>query len=95
VADPTDEPYALVVAPTAARGLAARLPEAVAPAVLEFITADLLREPRRAGKPLHRELAGNWSGRRGTYRVLYEVDDPARVVRVADVYHRGDVYRRR
>ncbi len=34
-----------------------------------------------------------WSARRGTYRILYEIDDVERVVRVLDVSHRGDVYR--
>jgi mRNA-degrading endonuclease RelE of RelBE toxin-antitoxin system len=90
-----EEPYRLVVSPTASRALGTGLPAAVAAAVLEFITGDLLREPRRVGKPLLRELAGTWSARRGTYRVLYDVDDDARTVRVLDVQHRRDVYRRR
>ncbi len=48
----------------AARAIANGLPEAVAAAVLEFITGDLLREPRRVGKPLQRELgaAGRHAG---------------------------------
>ena len=49
--------------------------------------------PRRVGKPLQRELAGVWSARRGTYRVLYEIDKPKLTVRVVDISHRGDVYR--
>lgn len=79
------------------------LPEAVAAAVLEFITGDLLRSPRRVGHELQRELVGIWSARRGSYRVLYEIDDgdlpldptPVGAVRVLDVDHRSQVYRRR
>lgn len=63
--------------------------------MLEFLTGDLLYAPRRVGKPLKRELVGVWSARRGTYRVLYEIDERNRVVRVVDVNHRGDAYRRR
>lgn len=50
---------------------------------------------RRTGLASHSngELAGVWSARRGTYRILYEIDDVERVVRVLDVSHRGDVYR--
>jgi hypothetical protein len=31
--------------------------------------------------------------RRGTYRVIYRIDDKARVVTVVDIAHRRDVYR--
>jgi mRNA-degrading endonuclease RelE of RelBE toxin-antitoxin system len=49
----------------------------VAAAVLEFLQGDLLAAPRRVGHELRRELAGTWSARRGSYRVLYEIsDDP-------------------
>ncbi len=86
--------------PTAARALAKGLPEAVAAAVVELITGDLLRFPRRVGRELQRELAGTWCARRGSYRVLYEIDDKARgdepgEVRVLVVEHRRDAYRRR
>ncbi|MGO8896035.1 MAG: type II toxin-antitoxin system RelE family toxin [Streptosporangiaceae bacterium] len=33
------------------------------------------------------------SARRGTYGVIYRIDDKARVVTVVDVGHRQDVYR--
>ena len=81
--------------PTAARALAETLPEPVAAAVVEFIMGDLMRLPRRVGHELQRELAGTWSARRGSYRVLYEIDDSAGEIRVLDVDHRGQVYRRR
>jgi mRNA-degrading endonuclease RelE of RelBE toxin-antitoxin system len=33
------------------------------------------------------------SARRGTYRIIYRIDDESRTVTVADVDHRRDVYR--
>jgi hypothetical protein len=38
------------------------------------------KSPRRVGHPLHRELAGLWSARRGPYRVVYKIDDDSRSV---------------
>jgi mRNA interferase RelE/StbE len=87
--------YELIVTPPAAKAIAERLPEPVAAAVIEFLTTTLVREPRRVGKPLRRELAGVWSARRGTYRILYRVRDDAREVIVLRIEHRGDVYRPR
>lgn len=34
-----------------------------------------------------------FSARRGTYRVIYRIDDKARVVTVVDVAHPRDAYR--
>ncbi len=85
--------YELVVAPPAGRAIAEQLP--VAAAVIEFLTGSLIEQPRRVGKPLRRELAGVWSARRGTYRVLYRIrEDPHEVI-VLRVEHRGDAYRPR
>ena len=85
--------FELVFTPPARRALTVRLPETVAAAVLEFLTTALVQQPRRVGRPLRGELAGLWSARRGTYRVLYRVrDEPAEVV-VVRIEHRRDVYR--
>ena len=92
---PGDEPYELVVTPPAARALAERPSETVAAAVIEFLTTTLVHEPRRAGKPLRGELAGIWSARRGTYRVLYRIAENPREVVVLRVEHRRDAYRPR
>lgn len=81
--------YELVVTPPAARAIAEQLPEAVAAAVIEFLTGTLIRDPRRVGKPLRRELAGVWSARRGTYRILYRVRDETREVIVLRVERRS------
>lgn len=85
----------LVIAPTARRQLAERLPESVAFAAHEFIVGPLLDNPGRVGKRLHPPLDDRCAARRGTYRVIYRVDEAARTVTVVDVGHRADVYRPR
>ncbi len=87
--------YELVVTPPAARAISEYLSEPVAAAVIEFLTTTLIREPRRVGKPLRRELSGVWSARRGTYRILYRIREEPREVVVLRVEHRGEVYRPR
>ena len=87
------EPYELVVARPAARAIADDLPEAVAAAVIDFITGPLLLEPKRVGRELRNELAGIHSARRGTYRILYRINDDQRTVTVIRIDHRRDVYR--
>ncbi len=91
----TADDYELILTPPAARAIATQLPEPVAAAVIEFLTATLVREPHRVGKPLRRELAGVWSARRGTYRILYRINDEAHEVVVLRIEHRADVYRTR
>jgi mRNA interferase RelE/StbE len=87
--------YELVLAPPARRAIADRLPESVATAAIEFITTALIVDPHRVGKPLRDDLAGIWSARRGTYRVLYRIIEEPREVVVLRVEHRRDAYRPR
>jgi mRNA-degrading endonuclease RelE of RelBE toxin-antitoxin system len=75
-----DGDYELVLTPPAQRALTGKLPEAVAAAVIEFLTTALIRQPTRVGKPLRDDLAGVWSARRGTYRVLYRIREDVREV---------------
>jgi mRNA interferase RelE/StbE len=70
-----------------------RLPMTVAAAALAAIQS-ITADPRRMGKPLHLELTGQWSARRGPYRIIYSVDDSNDTVTVMAVPHRADVYRR-
>jgi mRNA interferase RelE/StbE len=67
------------------------------PLDVRFRVADVLRglttRPRPAGS---RKLAGakhDWRIRVGAYRVIYEIADSIRVVRVYRVRHRRDAYR--
>jgi mRNA-degrading endonuclease RelE of RelBE toxin-antitoxin system len=60
---------------------------------MEFVTGPLLHDPKRVGKPLVGELVGRHVARRGPYRVVYRIDDAAKVVTVVTVAHRSDAYR--
>jgi mRNA interferase RelE/StbE len=69
------------------------LPEAVSAAVIDFITGSLIESPRRVGGELRNELAGIHSARRGSYRILYRIDESEQTVIVLRIDHRGDVHR--
>ena len=79
--------YELVVTPPAQRAIAERLPEAIAAAVIDFLTTTLPHQPLRD------DLSGVWSARRGTYRVLCRIHEPRREVIVLRVEHRRHAYR--
>lgn len=91
-----DEAYRLSLAPAARRALTEGPPVgptlAVATAIGEFITGALLDRPHVVGKPLARELIGYHSARRGSYRIIYRINDRARTVHVVRIDHRADVY---
>ncbi len=89
------EPYELRVHSGARRALTERLLLAVASAVWEFCIGPLRDNPRRVGKPLERQLSGYYSARRGAYRVIYRIEDDARVIEVVHIDHRAGVYHRR
>jgi mRNA interferase RelE/StbE len=85
--------YLLAITPTARRHLTDHLPEAVAAAAYEFIVGPLLESPHLVGKRLRPPLGDRHSARRGTYRVVYRIDDDSRIVSVILVAHRRDAYR--
>ncbi len=89
----TEPAFEIVLTPPARRAIAEELPEAVAAAVIDFITTALLENPRRVGKPLRNDLDGVWSARRGTYQVLYRIHQSRREVVVLRIDHRRDAYR--
>ena len=86
--------YEIRFQPAARRAIAERLPEAVAAAALEFCASALAFNPHRVGKPLFGPLSGCHGARRGTYRVVYRIDENSRVVHVLDIDHRSEIYRR-
>jgi mRNA-degrading endonuclease RelE of RelBE toxin-antitoxin system len=88
-----EEPYQLRTTSTVRRALSDTLPEAAAAAAYEFITGPLLADPLRIGKRLLPPVNDRFSVRRGTYRVIYRIDDKDRIVTVVDVAHRRDAYR--
>lgn len=88
-----EQRYEVVISPTARRQLAEHLPESVAFAAYEFIVGPLLENQRRVGKRLRPPLDDRHSVRRGTYRVIYRIDDAQQRVTVVGVVHRSDAYR--
>jgi mRNA interferase RelE/StbE len=82
----------VIFSPTARREMSA-LPERVVPAIIEFVYGNLASNPRRVGKPLERELAGSVSAGRGSYRILYDIDDAENLVSILGVAHCADMYR--
>lgn len=82
--------YRLRIAGRAARALAEVLPEKVAAAAYAFVTGPLLDNPHRVGKPLDPPMAPAWSARRGSYRILYHLDDTHQIVEVTAIRHRSD-----
>ncbi len=92
---PDNDDYELVLTPLARRAITDQLPEAVATAVVEFLTTALIIAPKTVGKQLRADLAGIWSARRGTYRILYRVVDDTQEVVLVRIEHRSDAYRPR
>jgi mRNA-degrading endonuclease RelE of RelBE toxin-antitoxin system len=81
--------YEVAWTPTAKRALQ-RLPEKVATAAIELIYGPLASNPQRVGKALRFDLEGLHSARRGSYRVIYRIDERVTIVAIE---HRADVYR--
>ena len=86
---PPGERYNIRFQPAARRAISGRLPESVAAAVLEFCEATLAVNPQHVGKPLF----GCHGARRGTYRIVYRIDEASRIVHILDVDRRSGVYR--
>ncbi len=85
--------YRLLIKPSAAKEIEAIGSKVDRRRIVERIAA-LAREPRPSGGE---KLAGSkslWRVRQGDYRIVYAVDDAARVVEVVKVGHRREVYRK-
>jgi len=75
---------------TARRRLSEDLPDPIAAAAWELIQGDLRDKPQVAGKPLMEPYAGDWTARRGTYRIRYRFDD--KTVTVLAIKPRSTAY---
>lgn len=84
--------FQVVFSPSARRDLHG-IPARVLLAIIESTYGDLAANPRRVGEPLGRELSGIYSARRGSYRILYDINDAPSHVAIMRVDHRADVYR--
>ena len=89
----TIQRFELIISPTSRRQLTETLPESVAFAAYEFIIGPLLINPHRVGKRLRPPLDDRHSARRGTYRVVYRIDDELRRVTAVAVVRPADAYR--
>lgn len=83
--------YTVTIKPRAIRGMG-RVPAAVADRLQAEI--ETLSTNPRAGdvKRLKGRLQGVYRRRLGDYRILYTIDDTARIVDVVGVGHRGRIY---
>lgn len=86
--------YVVSLSSAAVRSLRA-MPPRMAEPLVRFTFEGLAENPRRRGKPLVGDFTGLWSARRGDYRVLYDVDDEARVAAVIRIAHRSEATRPR
>lgn len=85
-------PYEVRIAARAERDLL-RIPEKIGAACLDFIFGPLADDPYRLGGVLSGQLAGLRSSRRGSYRIVYSIDDALLRIDIVHIAHRGDVYR--
>jgi mRNA-degrading endonuclease RelE of RelBE toxin-antitoxin system len=75
------------IAARAERDLA-RLPDKIATACVEFVFGPLAKEPYRVGRPLRGQLTGLYSARRGSYRIIYRIEDGDDHVEIIHIDHR-------
>jgi mRNA interferase RelE/StbE len=85
--------YEVELAPPVVKELR-RFPQADRRRLLDRMDA-LGADPRPSGCEKLTEVPDAFRVRVGSYRVVYRVDDPARVVEVIRIGQRGSVYRRR
>ena len=92
--DPAEHgPYSVSLSGQARRNIREHLPLEVAAAALETIERSIAVNPYRAGKPLDESFDGFYSARRGTYRIVYRIDEAKHQVEIYSIRHRRDAYR--
>ncbi len=89
----TERPYTVIFSRQARRNLHENLPLEVAAAAMETIDGPLTTSPHRAGKPLDEPFDGYHSARRGTYRIIYRINEDKHTVEIRSIRHRRDSYR--
>ena len=86
-------PYAVIFSRQARRNLHDHLPPEVAVAAMATIDGPIALNPHRVGKPLDDPFDGYRSARRGTYRIVYRVNEEKHTVEIYSIRHRRDAYR--
>jgi mRNA interferase RelE/StbE len=87
------ESYAVLLSRTARRNLHEHLPLEIAQAAMETIGGHTATDPHRVGKPLEEPFAGYYSARRGTYRIIYRINEDKHSVEIHSIRHRREAYR--
>jgi mRNA interferase RelE/StbE len=87
------EPYTVTLSGQARRNIHENLPLEVALAAMETIEGSIAVNPYRAGKALEEPYDGYYLARRGTYRIIYRIDDAKHQVEIHSIRHRRDAYR--
>ncbi len=87
------EPYTVALSGQARRNIRENLPLEVALAAMETIEGSIAVNPYRAGKALDDPFDGYYSARRGTYRLIYRIDEAKHQVEIYSIRHRRDAYR--
>ncbi|MGH3190825.1 MAG: type II toxin-antitoxin system RelE family toxin [Streptosporangiaceae bacterium] len=59
----------------------------------ELITGASADDPWRIGKPLHGPYERLRAARRGTYRILFKIDEAKHPIEIRSIRHRADAYR--
>jgi mRNA interferase RelE/StbE len=92
--DPAEHgPYTVALSGQARRNIRENLPLEVALAAMETIEGSIAMNPYRAGKALDEPFDGYYSARRGTYRIIYRIDEAKHHVEIHPIRHRRDAYR--
>jgi addiction module RelE/StbE family toxin len=86
------KPWQVELTGPARRALEHDLPGPVAWAAWTFITERLPTDPHRLGGELTGPYRGCRSAHLGTYRVVYRIEENARVIHVLSIRLRADVY---
>jgi mRNA interferase RelE/StbE len=84
--------YSVRIKTSAAKELAAVEPRPIRARIVSRIRA-LARTPRPVGSQKLAGEAERYRLRQGSYRIVYSIDDDARVVEVVKIGHRREVYR--
>ena len=69
-----------------------RLPKEILPRVVRALRA-LSKTPRPAGVRKLEGSRSDWRIRVGDHRIVFEIDDPGKVVRIMRIRHRREAYR--
>jgi mRNA interferase RelE/StbE len=84
--------YTVIYSRRARRNLYEELPPEVGAAAIATIEGPITTSPLRVGKPLDEPLDGYYCARRGTYRIIYRINEDKRTVEIHSIRHRRDVY---